>query len=142
MRFAKNLFNQVWTYLEQADRTADDDAAMIHAAHASRHHWSKVGGPEQAARGEWQCSRVYATVGRAEAAMYHARRCLDVCQRHGIGAFDLAFAHEAIARAHAIAGNATDAAQHLGLARTAAAGIADDDDRELVLADLASIEPG
>lgn len=30
-----DLFNGTWTLMEQADRTPDDDALMIHMAHAS-----------------------------------------------------------------------------------------------------------
>ena len=47
---------------------------MIHAAHASRYHWSQVGEPVNVAHGEWQCSHVYAALGRAEPALHHARR--------------------------------------------------------------------
>lgn len=70
------LYDQVWTYLDRPDRSAADDLAMIHTAHASRHHWAAVGGPENLARGEWLCSRVYAVLGRDEPARHHAHRCL------------------------------------------------------------------
>ena len=49
---------------------------MIHSAHATRCHWGKVGTAANRARGEWQVSRVCATLGGAEPALYHARRCL------------------------------------------------------------------
>ena len=45
---------------------------MIHAAHASRHHWAAVGTGVNLARGEWQISRVYVTLGRGEPALFHA----------------------------------------------------------------------
>ena len=66
----------------------------------------------------------------------HARRCLEICEEHGIGDWDLAFAHEALARAHALAGDRDAAAEHERLARAAAEEIAEDDDRAMVLADL------
>src|SRR5205085_2370588 len=102
-RLAASLFNHVWTLLERDSRTEEEDDEMIHAAHASRHHWGAVGAPVNLARGEWQCSRVYAVLGRGEPALWHARRCLELCDRHSIGDFDLAFAYEALARAHAVA---------------------------------------
>ena len=74
-QLAAGLFNQVWALLEKPDRSAGDDDQMVHAAHASRYHWGMVGGPVQWARGEWQCSRVYAVLGRVEPALHHARRC-------------------------------------------------------------------
>ena len=75
-QLAVDLFNSVWRLLERTDRTAAEDDEMLHAAHASRHHWGEVGERVNLARGEWQCSRVYAVLGRAEPAMWHAQRCL------------------------------------------------------------------
>ncbi|MBA3365103.1 MAG: hypothetical protein H0U03_04865, partial [Actinobacteria bacterium] len=59
-QLAVDLFNFVWTLLEKADRTGEEDDTMLHAAHASRFHWGEVGAPVNLARGEWQVSRVYA----------------------------------------------------------------------------------
>src|SRR4051794_35433340 len=95
-----DLFNGAWELLRRRDRTADDDAAMVHMARASAHHWSKVGTAEQLARGEWQVYRVYAVLGGGVAALRHAPRCVDLCPRNGPTDWGLAFAHEAMARAH------------------------------------------
>jgi hypothetical protein len=136
---AVDLFNHTWTLLGKPDRTPAEDAEMVHATHASCLHWLQVGAPVNAARGEWQISRVYAVLGRGEPAVYHARRVLDICEREGIGDWDLAFAYEALARAHAVAGDRDEAARWLQRARAAAEAVADDDDRALVLADLATV---
>ena len=53
---------------------------MIHAAHASRYHWGEVGDDVHLARGEWQCARVYSVLGRAEPALWHARRCVELAE--------------------------------------------------------------
>jgi hypothetical protein len=37
-QLAVDLFNHVWTLMGTPDRTPQQDAEMIHAAHASRHH--------------------------------------------------------------------------------------------------------
>jgi DNA-binding transcriptional MerR regulator len=138
-QLAADLFNGVWTLLETEDRTLSQDDRMLHTAHASRYHWEQVGGPRHLARGEWLCSRVYAVLGRAEPALYHAGRALDLCEEHGIGDWDLAFAHEALARATAVAGDVEATRRHLADARSTP--IADAADRELLENDLASI-PG
>jgi hypothetical protein len=39
---AAQLFNETWRLLELQGRSEDDDDRMIHAAHASRHHWGQV----------------------------------------------------------------------------------------------------
>ena len=102
---AVDLFNHVWRLLDVDDRTPDQDDAMVHAAHASRWHWGQVGGAEQRAVGEWQCSRVYAVLGRPGEALHHARRCLDLSAVEGVDPFVAASAHEAMARAYAVGGD-------------------------------------
>ena len=144
-RFAVALFNRAWDLMDRAGRDAehagDADAELVHTAHASLYHWLQVGTPVNAARGEWQCSRVYSVLGRAEPALYHARRVLAICAANGIGDFDLAYAYEALARAHAVAGEHAQARDWLARARDASADVADGDDRAALLADLDTV-PG
>lgn len=137
------LFNATWTLLEKQDRTRAEDDEMLHMAHASRHHWGRVASatPAHFGRGEWQCSRVYAVLGRSEPCLHHAQRYLDICQENAIADWDLAFAYEALARGHAVAGDAEQARAYTERALAAAADIREDHDRELVLSDLSSI-PG
>lgn len=135
------LFNHVWTLLDRDDRSSTDVDDMIHAVHASRFHWSRAEGvqPVNLARGEWQCSRVYAVLGRAEPALWHARRCLAIVEDAGIADFDLAAAYEAIARAYVVADRPDEAAAWKAKAIVALDGIADADDREPIEQDLATL---
>jgi DNA-binding transcriptional MerR regulator len=137
--WGKTLFNDTWRLMEKEDRTPDEDARMIHQAHASAYHWLQVGKPEHFARSHWQCSRVYCVLRRGEPALYHARMVLDICQRHGIGDWDLGFAYEALARAHWVAGDRDEAKRWLEQARIFSADIAEDEDREALLSDLETI---
>ncbi|MBV9870908.1 MAG: MerR family transcriptional regulator [Frankiaceae bacterium] len=141
-KIAVDLFNHVWTLLEKEDRTESEEAEMIHSAHASTVHWMHVGEPVNRARGEWQCSRVYAVLGRGEPAVFHAKKVLEICQREGIGDWDLAFAYEALARATAVAGDIEEAHRWAEQARAACTDVAEDDDREIVLSDLATLPAG
>jgi hypothetical protein len=138
-RVAVDLFNHVWSLLEMDDRSPEQDDEMIHAAHASRHHWGRVGTALNAARGEWQISRVYSVLGRGEPALYHARRCLALTTEHGFGDFDLAYAYEALARASAVAGDRHAAIRYAEQARVVTEDVEDNDDRDLVLADIATL---
>jgi uncharacterized Fe-S center protein len=133
------LFNFVWTLLDKTGRTQEEVDAMIHAAHASRHHWGFAGTPLNFARGEWQISRVYATLKRSEPALYHARRCLEICQANNIADFDLAFAYEALARGYTVAGDTANRQKYLDLAKEATKNIAEEDDRKLLEDDLATV---
>jgi hypothetical protein len=133
------IFNFVWTLLERSDRSQREDDLMLHGAHASRFLWEEPGEPVNHARGEWQVSRVYAVLGRGEPALFHAQRCLDICEEHGIGDFDLAYAYEALARASSVAGDSALASKYKGQARAAAEKIADPEDREHLAEDLDSL---
>jgi len=136
------LFNQTWALMGKQERTVDEDDAMLHMAHASAHHWRAEGSGATAnnlARSEWQVSRVYSVLGRAEPAGHHARRCLEICQANGIGDWDLAFAYEALARAASVSGDLDAARRWAEQAREV--DIAEDEDRDLLLTDLATI-PG
>jgi DNA-binding transcriptional MerR regulator len=133
---AADLFNHTWTLLEKGDRTERESDLMIHAAHASRFFWEEIGEPLNHARGEWQIARVYAVLDRPEPALFHARRCLQIAEEDGLGDFDLACAYEALARAHAVAGEREAARRFELLGREAAQRIDDPDDRDLVVADL------
>lgn len=139
---AVGLFNGVWQMLDLPDRTPAQDDQMVHAAHASRWHWSQaaeLGGDQQLAIGEWQCSRVYSVLGRGEPALHHARACLAICQDGELDDWVMGAAYEALARASAVVGDLGEARNWLARARTAVAAIAEPEDREVIEADLNSI---
>jgi hypothetical protein len=138
---AVDLFNHAWTLMRLPERTPEQDDELIHAAHASRCHWAEVGTAANLARGEWQVSRVYSTLGRAEPAIYHARRCLAYCESDAdaLEEWDLPYAYEALARAHAVAGDTDEAERFAARARELAEQVRDDDDREQLVSDLATL---
>jgi DNA-binding transcriptional MerR regulator len=137
-----DLFNSTWTLIEKPDRTPFETDEMIHRAHASRWHWARAAGsrPVNLARGEWLCSRVYATLGRAEPAAWHARRCLEITEsigeEDGRESWDLPAAYEAMARAAHVAGDAASTALWKAKGMEALAMIEDLDDADPIKQDL------
>ncbi len=140
-KMAVELFNKTWELLDKKERTEEEDDLLVHAGHASRYHWGLIGTPTHIERGEQQLSHIYAVLGRAEPARYHARRCLDICRQHNIGDFDIAFAHEAMARSLALAGDSAESEKHIAEAKKAAEGIKDAGDRDYFLSQLKTV-PG
>lgn len=138
-KLAASLFNHVWDLMLKENRTADEELEMLHAAHSSRYHWSRVGTDVNAVVGEWQVSRVYTVLGRAEPALYHARRCLELCGRAGLDGFHRAATYEALSRAHATAGEESEARTYARLAQEIGETLEDDEDREILERDLASL---
>jgi DNA-binding transcriptional MerR regulator len=140
-RLGIDLFNKTWTVMEKSERSREEDDELIHMAHASAYHWLQVGTQANRARSEWQCSRVYAILGRAEPALDHARRCLELVEAspEAMEEFDLPAAYEALARAYSVAGDLAEAHRYVELGRSATARIADEDDRGIMEADFATI---
>src|SRR3989304_4573401 len=71
--------------------------------------------------------------------LYHAQRCLEICQDNDIGDFDLAFAYEALARASVVAGRQADRERYLALAREAGERIKEKEDKEIFFGDLEAV---
>ena len=141
---AVGLYNHCWTLLEIPDRTPEQDAELIHAAHASRFHWGEIADtPARLWRGEWMCARVYAVLGRGEPALWHARRAVMLVEAGGAAAeeWDRPAVFEAMARASFVAGDDAEGAAWKARAADLAAGLADADDREVIERDLATL-PG
>lgn len=137
------LYNSSWALMEQPGRTPEQDDELIHHVHASMYHWLQAPEcePRHRARGEWLCSRAYSVIGRAEPALHHARRCFEICEQHAdnVEDWDLAFAYEALARAHRVAGNEGEASRYEQRGRELADQISDAEDKEIVLKDYATL---
>lgn len=131
---------QVWKLLGQEDREGADDKRMERFAQASLYHWqhSPSFQPLNAQRGHWLLARIYAVLERADDALHHARECLRLTEALDLKDFDLAYAHEGMARALAAAQNATEAMAHFQRAREAGEAIAGVKDRGYFADDLAA----
>jgi DNA-binding transcriptional MerR regulator len=140
-RLGIDLFNKTWTFLDMESRTREEDDEMLHCAHASAFHWFHVGTQANRARSEWQVSRVNAVLGRPEAALAHAERCLELVEGapHQMEEFDLPAAYEALARAHLVAGNTAEAKRFHELGLAATGRIEDEEDRQIIEKDFATI---
>ena len=101
-KVAAECFNRTWDYLQQKNRSLDDDQMMLNLAHASRYHWSLIGKPWNFTTGDWQISRVYATLNQPDLALSFAKKALETSQKHNLSE-RLISAYEGMARAHAVA---------------------------------------
>lgn len=135
-------FNQAWAIMDQRARTPADEARLLDLVHTSLYHWSQpgVGEPLNIATGLWQVARAACVINMADLATRYAKLCLALVEREHLGDFAHAFAHEACARAAAIARDATTFGHHLDQARAFTARLTDDEDIQVMRADLASLE--
>ena len=133
--FGIELNNSTMDALDAGLVTPETAEPYIHAAHASCHHWMQVGTVANHGRGEFAVASVYAAAGFGEAALRHARRYLELAEANPdqMADWDFAFAHDALARAYAAAGETDAARQARAKAQAAADAIADGDDRDYFL---------
>ncbi len=136
--FGAHLNNQAWDVISlgpiPADTPETEKEAFLYSAFASAWHWRQIGDAANAARGEHLISRAATCIGDTVTALRHARRCLELVDSHSeaMSDWDAPFAHEALARALAGAGDRESAIGHLEIARALTTAIEDEDDRNLL----------
>src|SRR5207245_11384297 len=79
---AAQCFNRTWGYLEQKNRSQDDDHMMLSLAHASRYHWSIIGKPWNFTTGDTKISRAYAALTQRNPALILATEALQITNKH------------------------------------------------------------
>ena len=131
---------QTWNLLSEPDRNEQDNIRMINFARASLYHWRKSPKYETVneQRGKWMVSRVYAVLGKGEEALNFAEETMRLTEKHGFKDFDLAYAYEALARAHAASGNNEQCRKFLHKARSAGDLIKSEEDKKYFDVDLES----
>lgn len=135
------LYNQTKVLLRSPSRTVAQDLEMIHMAHASGHHWSRVGTTQNFAIGEWLCSRVYAVVNQPRAALFHALAGRRFCDTKLVEDWVVGFAEESLVRAFIANGDLDSAKLHYDAAKNIAETL-DPESREMLLSDLKDLNSG
>jgi hypothetical protein len=109
---------------------------MVALNQTSIYHWLQRDdcNSEKLSVGYWQASRIQALLGNAAEATHFAEVCFSYSG--ALVPFYLGYAHEALARAHKLAGRAVDAKRHITIALDLAANIGKQSDRDLLDTDL------
>lgn len=139
--FSTTCFNQAWDLIEREARTPEEEEQMLHLSMTSLWHWMQRPdcSSKELSLGYWQISRVYAITGRPENATWYAERCREVTEDADMPAFYLGYAYEALARAAMAGRNKQAAMEYIMQAREIAKREQSDEDRQLLLDDLATI---
>jgi hypothetical protein len=140
--FGVELNNEVWDLIDnglsEQSPLAEREHALF-AAYASAHHWRQCGTVANHGRGEHLVASVAVAIGLADVAARHARRYAEMIAEHpaAFEDWDRAFAAEALARVASRAGD-PDAPRLRAEAQRAAEAVADEQDRDIVVARLAA----
>ncbi len=129
--------NSIWDLLGKDGLTPADHEELLRRAYASAYHWQRArgAGPANEARALYMLAKVHLVAGLAERSLHYADADMAQCVQHGLVDFDLAYAHEARARALRVLGREEE-----GLSEWAAAlavPIADPEDKAIVDGDFA-----
>lgn len=137
--FAANGFNRTWELIDKPNRTPADDEQMLLRAYASLWHWTQRADckPQNLSIGYWLVSRVHALLNQPEPARQFGE--LSLQQATDQPPFYIGYAHEALARAAAIAGDADRRTYHLALANGYAALVTVEEERRLLETDLETV---
>ncbi|MCH7762611.1 MAG: hypothetical protein IIB95_02570 [Candidatus Marinimicrobia bacterium] len=138
--FSIHCFNKAWELIDKTDRSEEETEEMVHYAMASLFHWSKREDCTERHKsiGCRQVSRCYALAGDLDQAERYGKLCLEFSENEE--PFYLGYAHETLARVHALNGNTKEKGKHLNIARSLSETIKDKEEKELLLADLKTIK--
>ena len=133
---AVKLYNHTWSLLDEPNRTSEQDREMLASAFGSMYHWSVVGDEKNFAVSDWQVARVLATVGQIDLAQQFADQALRRAVDGNLGPFLIGCGHEVLARVAAAKGDEDARKNHLARADDILSIIEDEEEREVLKADL------
>jgi hypothetical protein len=139
--FSARAFNRAWEYIEQGDhRSPEEDLMMLNTAIASLWHWSQREDvkAENLSVGYWQVSRVFNLLKQPDNARTYGLQALKYAEE--LEPFFKAYAYETLARSEMLANNRIVMMFYLEKAREMTSLVAEEEDRQLLLKDLESIQ--
>ena len=137
--FSSHCFNLSWDLIDSPNRTIQQDSDMLAAAYTSLWHWQQRTDctNQNLSVAFWQLSRVHALLGYADLARKFAHFAVEYARDEG--SFYLGYGYEALARAEKLAGNDDMMFRYKTEAARLSDEITEKDDRDALLADLATI---
>jgi uncharacterized protein YndB with AHSA1/START domain len=128
--------NAIWELVD-AERTPERDEELLRRAYAAAYHWQRAARRtvENEVRALYMISKVHLLSADPARSLDYADRAKAMCDQHGIVDFDLAYAHEARARALKALGRHDESAAEWQAAL--ATPVVDPEDKAIVDADFA-----
>jgi hypothetical protein len=137
-RLGIETYNLCWELLE-SDRTPEMDLELLRTAFASRYHWSYVGKAPQAIMGDWMISRAAAAMGEGHLSLRYALLAHNAALTNEVEDWLLASTAEGVARAYSALGDGDQRDEWVTNGEVLIAQIVDDESRELITDQLASV---
>ena len=140
--FAVECFNGTWALIDKPTRSPIEEEQMLLRSFASFFHWTQR--PDCTAENRsislWQISRVYALLGQPENALRYAEQCRAESAAPDLPPYCTGFAYEALARASMLVGDKVKMQEYLAEAHKIFESMTDEEDRNMLLKDLSTIQ--
>ena len=130
-RLGSEANNRAWALAEKPSRTPDEDAEMLHAAHASRFLWSRIGTEKNLALADLLLGQVHALLGSGQAATQYAEKAFAYFTARPSERWELAFAYAVRASAAAACGDTLLHRHSYAEAQGIASTLTDPEDRKI-----------
>ncbi|MGY5877102.1 MAG: hypothetical protein RTU30_15225 [Candidatus Thorarchaeota archaeon] len=144
LKIAKQTNGGIWVVLDKKNATEDELSNALNLAHTSLYHWGIVGTPVNIVRGEYMIARVFSDMKKGEAALFYANRMLELTKEaektdENFADFDMPFVYEAMAKAHAAAGNKDECKKYHQMAQELTDKLAGEQDRKICQGEIDKI---
>jgi hypothetical protein len=137
---AATYFNAAWDLIDLESRTPEQEHELLTLVFASRKHWHEAGGsPDNLITSDWQVAHAASLVRLPDLALRFAKAAAGQAETADVPLWLKASTHEGLARAHAAAGDREAHSREARLTRELLDAVADDEERELIAGQLASI---
>ncbi len=125
--------NQTWELASQPDRTAEESAEILDAAHTASLNWPSVVTDLNVMRAKMLLAEVHALLSMGNTALAPAKEGSDFFESRKTDDWEMAFVCTIHAHAANASGDGTSRADKYQVANVAIDDIADDEDREIVM---------
>jgi len=109
--------NKAWALIETAKLDTRAQAELVELAGTARHHWTRIGPPQNIALAQMLFGWALARAGAAKPGLEEAKAALRHFEANDAPAWQVAFGHAAMAAASLAAGDKKGHAKHYTAAR-------------------------
>jgi hypothetical protein len=136
----------IWGVLDNTDPTEAELEDALEMAYTSRYHWKQVGTITNDVRAVYMISRVFSHMKKGDLAVNYANQMLDLAKKaeeedaDNWASFDMPFVYEAIAKAHAAAGNKDECKKYTQMSQELIDKLEDKQDKEICQGELDKVK--
>ncbi|MHA2379283.1 MAG: hypothetical protein ACXADS_08395 [Candidatus Thorarchaeota archaeon] len=144
-KIGKQTNGGIWAVLDNEKPTANELEDALELAYTSRYHWKQVGTLTNDVRAVYMISRVFAHMKKGDPAVHHANKMLELAKKaekedpDNWKDFDMPFVYEAIAKAHAAAGDKNECEKYRNKSHDLIDKLTDEQDKQICQGELDKI---